>query len=299
MNAINKVIFNALATRQGVGLPEVGTLKIVRKAAYQPNKKQLKVAVNRVDFSTKQNTAVTSILAFISTEADIDAQQAQDLYAKWLDGARQNNIITIEGAGQIKNNHFTPTQELNALLNPFVDQTIVLKPRRNNVWLIAAIVAPLLIIAGVLLWIFPFQCSNEEPSVTTTQIAVAPQPTTTATDSSKTVVNDTVTKAAIVVPAQTIKPTTTSEQQKTTQSTSSTATYHVIVGVFSTVENADNCIKQVKSKDSSLPVMKLPFKNGKIMVSIYSSQNESIANQYKTKLTNISPDLWLYNQPSR
>lgn len=293
MNAINKVIFNALATRRGVVLPEVGTLKIVRKAAYLSNRRQLKVAVNRVDFSTKQNTSVTSILAFIATEADIDVQQAQDLYAKWLNGARHNNIITIEGAGQIKNNHFTPTQELNTLLNPFVNQTIALKLRRNNAVLIAAIIAPLLIIAGALMWIFPVQPSDEDLSITVNRIAVAPGPvaTSAAIDSSKTAVNDTaaatMTPAAVVTPAQTIKP------------SGSTATYHVIVGVFSTVENADNCIKQVKSKDSSLPVMKLPFKNGKIMVSVYSSQNESVANQYKTKLVNISPDLWVYTLPSR
>ncbi len=86
------------------------------------------------------------------------------------------------------------------------------------------------------------------------------------------------------------KPATT---PATATATAAGPLYHLIVGVFSTEENADKCIAQTKAKVSGLAPSK--FKMGaKFGVSAFSSASQAEVNKKKDELKGQMPDLWIY-----
>lgn len=307
MNAIDKVIFNALATRQGVVLPEVGTLKVVRKSAVLQDARHLNAPVTRVEFSSKQDDNITSILAFIATEADTDAQTARTLYDKWLVQVRHDNVVTIDGVGEIKSNFFKPSKELNALLNPFGDSKIVFTPRRDFKRLAMIILPAAAAFAGVVYlmvaqpaWLGGMLSGDNieiavEPAAVVVPAMDVQTVESTPVDSAKATqtVQPAITASVAPAPASTAPVASTSS---TSAAQSNDTTYHVIFGVFSTSANAEKCINDIRRKDSSLPLMKVPYKGGKILVSVYSARSEAVADQHKKRLSAMNPDLWIYKQ---
>ena len=73
--------------------------------------------------------------------------------------------------------------------------------------------------------------------------------------------------------------------------------YHIIGGLYSTEENADRFIASAKSKyPDTLHFEKIIRENGKIMVSIYSTDDKQMAIDVKNALLDYSKDLWVFHQ---
>lgn len=116
MKAIDKIIFNELASRKAVTLPGLGTLGVTRRTA-QVDGDQVKAPVNEVVFSTKEATDAPTVTALMESMG-LDGDAARTAYGEWLDGVRTDNGFSIDGVGTMKEGRFTPSTELGQMLNP-------------------------------------------------------------------------------------------------------------------------------------------------------------------------------------
>lgn len=124
MKAIEKIIFNELASRRAVVLSGVGTLAVKRHAAAAEGK-ELKAPTNEVLFSTKEATDAPTV-AQIMERMGVAEEGARDAYAEWLAAARNSEgQIIITGVGTLTGDTFAPSDALEQILNPSRLQTAV------------------------------------------------------------------------------------------------------------------------------------------------------------------------------
>lgn len=305
MNTVDKIIHNTLLRRQGTFLPSVGDLVVERVVGKMVERGEVVAPAWRVVFSKNRHEGLLSIEALIEQELELDAQSAQTLYNRWLIEAKRDNAIVIEGVGKISNGFFTPTKSFATLISPFAGTTLRLKRNNLKPILNTMVIAVSVCVIGVLLLVgtgilvisdgsIKYMSESElEVAVSAPSIDPLP-PMPVVLDSLETVVGDSTAE---------VKDTVISTPQKTEVEPikpdvhlTTGVTYHLVGGVFSTTENADKCIASVRSKDGKLPVVKIPFKGDKILVSIYSSQNGEVVEAKKRELESIFPDVWVYKQ---
>lgn len=75
--------------------------------------------------------------------------------------------------------------------------------------------------------------------------------------------------------------------------------YYVVIGTYSTDENANKFIGQAKKTDNTLTFHKLPLGNGKIMVYTSLSASEQEANRLKRQCSASFPDAWVFKRRVR
>lgn len=305
MNTVDKIIHNALLRRQGMFLPSVGDLVVERVAGKMMERGEVASPAWRVVFSKNRHEGLLSLEALIEQELELDAQSAQTLYNRWLIEAKRDNAIIIEGVGKIANGFFTPTKSFATLINPFAGTTLRLKRNSLKPILNAIVIAVSVCVIGVILLVGTGilvvsdgsikYMSDSELEIAVPAPSVEPlPPMPVVSDSLETVVGDStieVKDTVVSVPQQ-----AEVEPAKPDVQMTAGVTYHLVGGVFSTTENADKCIASVRSKDGKLPVVKIPFKGDKILVSIYSSQNNEVVEAKKRELESVFPDVWVYKQ---
>ena len=70
--------------------------------------------------------------------------------------------------------------------------------------------------------------------------------------------------------------------------------YYVVMGVFSTEQNANRALEQVKRRIEDLNGAILPFK-GKFITAIFGSDKREDCASFARSYRDIYPDLWIYN----
>lgn len=162
MNSLEKIIFNELASRRAVWLPEVGTLYVEQRAASVEGRDRITPPANKVEFSRNQTEGSRSAVDLLEG-AGVERGAAEEQYRSWLDGARTDTGIRIEGVGELKRGFFTPSAELGKLLNPYIGNTqqkLPLSGREKG--LIVLIVVCVVVLAGG--WYWWWKCgSADEP----------------------------------------------------------------------------------------------------------------------------------------
>lgn len=73
--------------------------------------------------------------------------------------------------------------------------------------------------------------------------------------------------------------------------------YLLVVGVFSTDANADKMISQDPVGSGPDAYRKYPFKGGKILVSVFASDDRSVVEKRRRELRAVAPEMWIYRQP--
>lgn len=116
MKAIDKIIFNELASRRAVALPGLGTLGVIRRTA-QVEGKEVKAPVNEVVFSKKEAEDAPSVIALMESMG-LNGDAARAAYKEWLDVVCEGGSIVISGVGKVEGDAFTPSAELSQMLNP-------------------------------------------------------------------------------------------------------------------------------------------------------------------------------------
>lgn len=116
MKAIEKIIFNELASRRAVALPNVGVLSIARRAA-QADGEEVKAPVNQVVFTEGSPAGVPTVTG-IMTSLGLEATQAAPLYDEWLNASLTGDGVDIKGVGTLSHGVFAPSPELEQILNP-------------------------------------------------------------------------------------------------------------------------------------------------------------------------------------
>lgn len=284
---VNKIIYNMLISGRGVLLPEIGALYIERQAARKLADGRLLSPRNVVVYSKQEQAP--SLVDEIVTIAGCGKEQAEDIYERWSAKTYQQGVLTIGGIGVLKGGSFTCEKGFMSVINPQGVKTLVVRKKSSNGWLYAVSGVAVVIALGILaflMWGDKIMGKSDVTAPQTEQVAVAESTATEATE----VVQTAEQQASALqsteqpsAPAQSVKQ-------------SGAYAYYVVMGIFSTPENAERATQQVQSKIKDAECEVLPFKGGKYMVTLFGSDSVADCNAYARSYRDIYPDLWVYNK---
>lgn len=154
-DSISQLLFNALAQRQTVVLPGIGSLRFKRIAAKLEGS-TLTPPRNMFRYSSREEGR--SLLDMLISAAGCTREEGEEAYRRWLRRIKQGHSIVIEGVGRIEEDFFKPSDELEQLLNPIASAPLTIKRRRSwrGVWITLAAVA-VIGIAGAAWWYVQMQ----------------------------------------------------------------------------------------------------------------------------------------------
>ena len=283
---VNKIIYNMLVSGKGVFLPTVGTLYIERKGARKISETRLLSPHNVISYSSLEQAP--SLVREIVSIAGCEESQAQDIYERWLMKTRVDNKLTFEGVGVLVGKAFTVDSALGKAINPQGVKTLVIRRKKSGAWIYVVCAVSVICALGFLayiLWGDEVGLSAAKKDLVAEQVEVIP--------------------AMEIVPADSIAKTSegtvvaeqsdgaTKEQTAEVAVVAKEYAYYVVMGIFSTQENADRAVEQVKKKIEDPQCKILPFKD-KFMVTIYGSDTAGDCNAYAKSYHDIYPDLWVY-----
>ena len=286
MDPVSVLVFNALAKRQGINLPGVGALHVVTSAARTEERNTLVPPVNRIDL--------------LARYGETDRDDAQQTYNSWLAQVSSEEGVTIDSVGLVSEGTFRPAPQMAAVLNPAGTAPMRL-PRKGSGngllwWVVLAVVVGAGISVGAIAWLESRDASYPPRTVRT---ATAPSEAGDAAEdnlpSSPASLSgaEADTAAGNVVPAEELTPSVPSVPA------AGQKRYYVIVGAYSTEQNADRFIAEARKKDDSLPYEKLPQPNGRILISIFGSDSERQAVQKKREYEVMFEGSWVYEASVR
>ena len=286
---VNKIIYNMLISGRGINLPGLGVLYIERQAARKLTDGRLLGPRNVVVFS-KQEPAPSLVDEIVSI-ASCAVEQAQDIYERWRAKTYQEGVLTIGGVGMLKNGVFSTDKEFLSAINPQGIKTIVVRKRRraSNGWLYAVTGVAVVVALGFLAYLmWGDMLTGKSKSAEKTAVAEVVAADTTVVVSPEQVAGEAVAEQSAEQPAM---------QSAAPQAVvnSGSYAYYVVVGIFSTPENAARAVEQTRSKMKDVACEVLPFK-GKHMVTVFGSNKREDCNAFARSYRDIYPDLWVYNK---
>lgn len=298
---VNKIIYNMLVSGRGVYLPEVGSLYIERQAARKISADKLLSPRNVVAFQSGEQAP--SLVAEIVAVAGCSSEQAADIYQRWSAKTREGSNIKIGGVGVLNHKSFVMESDFASAINPKGVKTIVIR-RRSNTWLYALCTVCVLVALGFLGYIMfggeqkPVVKRAESMAQTEAQPAAEQGVTESANAEGQVNTSDNTT-AAVTTTATTATSSDTLTQAVQPADTAATTSvdyeYYVVMGIFSTEENAQRAIAQAESRIKDLNCRVLPFKD-KFMVTLFGSDKIGDCNSFANSYRDIYADLWVYRK---
>lgn len=297
---VNKIIYNMLVSGRGVYLPEVGSLYIERQAARKISADKLLSPRNVVAFQSGEQAP--SLVAEIVAVAGCSSEQAADIYQRWSAKTREGSNIKIGGVGVLNQKSFVMESDFASAINPKGVKTIVIR-RRSNTWLYALCAVCVLVALGFCGYIMfggeqkPAVKRAESIAQTEAQPAVEQGAAEPAVAEGQVNTTDNTTAAATTVATTTSSDTSTQAAQTadTAATTPVDYEYYVVMGIFSTEENAQRAIEQAESRIKDLNCRVLPFKD-KFMVTLFGSDKIGDCNSFANSYRDIYADLWVYRK---
>ena len=300
MDPVSVLVFNALAKRQGINLPGVGALHVVTSAARTEERNTLVPPVNRVELLPDAQPGFLDVIDLLARYGETDRDDAQQTYNSWLAQVSSEEGVTIDSVGLVSEGTFRPAPQMAVVLNP-AGTAPMRVPRKGSGngflwWVVLAVVVGAGISVGAIAWLE----SRDAPyPPRTPRTATAPSEAGDAAEdnlpSSPASLSgaEADTAAGNVVPAKELTPSVPSVPA------AGQKRYYVIVGAYSTEQNADRFIAEARKKDDSLPYEKLPQPNGRILISIFGSDSERQAVQKKREYEVMFEGSWVYEASVR
>ena len=298
---VNKIIYNMLISGRGVFLPEVGTLFIERQGARKISDDKLVSPRNVVNFTSQEQAP--SLVSEIVRVAGCSEEQAADIYQRWLMRTRQDATITIGGVGVLNHKSFSIESAFAAAINPRGVKTLVVR-RKSNTWLYVLSA----VCVAIALGIFSFILWGDKLSNKTQSVAVADK----VESAEQVQLSESVVESADTTNISTEATAQTAaqeggevEEQSVTKTDANIAAnvahrdyfaYCVVMGVFSTEQNAERADEQARAKLSNPVCAILPFKGDKFMVTVFGSDSQAECSEYAKANRDVINDLWLYNK---
>lgn len=324
MNRVDRAIFDALARRQSVYLPEVGYLEVRRRKAKRISETQMIPPQNVVVFTLEQIAGAVSIVDLIDGEKTEGTEKgrhnAQELYKEWLSAASAEGggAVKIADVGEIRDGRMVETAgSLHDVLNPGNGSVITMKKVKYGrnygvsalvAWILVGVLSLVIIVCCVCWWMhgegnsLPFGLGNltettarvadaetEQLAEETADVAATGEPAADGT-AAETTTAGTSGASSAAAPGS-----------ASSASTSGTAVaapasgYHVIGGTFSIEKNADNFLARVARNYPELrPAKLVQPSTGYWMVSIYSAPTAREAYNAMNKYWDIDLYLWVY-----
>lgn len=294
---VNKIIYNMLVSGRGVYLPDVGSLYIERQAARKISADKLLSPRNVVAFQSGEQAP--SLVNEIVAVAGCSVEQAADIYQRWSAKTREGSNIKIGGVGVLNHKSFVMESEFASAINPKGVKTIVIR-RRSNTWLYAICAVCVLVALGFCgymmfggkqtidaMRIEPIAKVVEQPTATDAVAQGVEGETTTPTDSTNSAGGNAV--------ASTNASTQPAQPTETVANSGADYEYYVVMGIFSTEENAQRAIAQAESRIKDVSCKVLPFKD-KFMVTLFGSDKIGDCNAFANSYRDIYADLWVYKK---
>ena len=288
---VNKIIYNMLVSGRGVYLPDVGSLYIERQAARKISADKLLSPRNVVAFQSGEQAP--SLVNEIVAVAGCSTEQAADIYQRWSAKTREGNNIKIGGVGVLNHKSFVMESEFASAINPKGVKTIVIR-RRSNTWLYAICAVCVLVALGFCGYIMfggeqKIDAMRLEPIAKVAEQPAAEQPASegavaqTAEGEASTTIDSTSTSTQPAQPAETVANGNADYE------------YYVVMGIFSTEENAQRAVAQAESRIKDVNCKVLPFKD-KFMVTLFGSDKIGDCNAFANSYRDIYADLWVYKK---
>lgn len=291
-----------LVSGRGVYLPEVGSLYIERQAARKISADKLLSPRNVVAFQSGEQAP--SLVAEIVAVAGCSDEQAADIYQRWSAKTREGSNIKIGGVGVLNQKSFVMESDFASAINPKGVKTIVIR-RRSNTWLYALCTVCVLVALGFLGYMMfggeqKIDAMRIEPIARVTEQPAAEQPASEGavaqtaegeTNAAASSINTSSGNAA----TSTNTSTQSAQPADTATTTSADYEYYVVMGIFSTEENAQRAIEQAESRIKDLNCRVLPFKD-KFMVTLFGSDKIGDCNSFANSYRDIYADLWVYRK---
>lgn len=296
---VNKIIYNMLVSGRGVYLPEVGSLYIERQAARKISADKLLSPRNVVAFQSGEQAP--SLVAEIVAVAGCSDEQAADIYQRWSAKTREGSNIKIGGVGVLNQKSFVMESDFASAINPKGVKTIVIR-RRSNTWLYALCTVCVLVALGFLGYIM--FGGEQKPTVKRAESIAQAEAQPAAEQSvaepadAEGQVNTTDNTTATATTATTTSSDALTQAAQTTDTAMTTSVdyeYYVVMGIFSTEENAQRAIEQAESRIKDLNCKVLPFKD-KFMVTLFGSDKIGDCNSFANSYRDIYADLWVYRK---
>lgn len=293
---VNKIIYNMLISGKGVFLPEVGTLYIERQGARKIAKNKLLSPRNIVSFTSQ--TQAPSLVDEIVSVAGCEPSQAQDIYERWLQKTREGEVVTIEGIGVLNRKSFSTESAFASAINPKGVKTLVVR-RKSSAWLYILCAVCVAIALGFFAYIMWGDKLNKPAKKVTAEQTVESSADGAITADSVAVSGGAVSEVAVAtastesVSTSAIPSTTDVEVAKPSNKEFA---YYVVMGVFSTEQNAERAVAQAKNKMPEAECAILPFKGDKFMVTLFGSDSMAECNDFVKSGREVYSDLWIYNK---
>lgn len=323
VNEVNKIIGNALLSGKEICIDGIGTLFTVRYAAYRASRKSITPPYRVVTFCAEQRGV--SLKEEIARVANIEPEKASEIFEHWLSESLDGDKLTINGVGSVHHDKFTIDKTFAAQLNPQGHTPIRLKPKANvGLYVFASLcMAFALGVAGYVYFdnheIDLFGAKNK--AATTKVVAQsAPLETAEATESQGSVAEATVSTeessasapevAAVAAPGDVPsvpKTTPPAPTQTTSAKTAVNGTNvdtiqptvvgqsYVVLGVFSTTENAQRAIRQAQKLSGDVQCS-VYYYGSKFMVALYDAPSRSECQNFAQSVNNTFKDLWVYTR---
>ena len=278
-DSITQLLLNLLAQHRTVVLPGIGSLRF-RRIAAKLDGTTLTSPRNTFRYSSREEGL--SLLDEMIAVAGCTREEGEEAYRRWLHRIKQGHSVVIEGVGCIESDFFKPSEELERLLNPVAAAPIVLHRRRSlrGVWI--GLAAVVVVSAAGAAWWYVQNQPTAAPEVVAQEV-VAPAPETI----------DSVAVEEVVEPAP-VEEVATPEPTAIGQMTSGVS--YVVVGVFSTEENARKYIEQMARRNPEIACRVYAFQGSKFMVSGFESTDGAEASAFIRDHRAALSDLWVYKR---
>lgn len=245
------------------------------------------------------------------------ASQARDIYDRWLSRTQQNGVLTIEGVGVLKFKNFTPDEAFDRRINPQGHAPVrIHRPRRFDGAMWIGIAAIVFVVAFTAYWWLDNR--HAASTVTTgsesvTLVAAAPAATehsAAAEASADGVGADSVTDPAAAGTASAASGAEGAAQDAASalraEAPADTAPAadgeparlvsgrrYVVLGVFSTPENAARAAQLAREKEGSFRCGVYRF-GAKFMVSPFESEDAEACTLFIRAHAEAFPGMWTY-----
>ncbi len=304
---VNRLVGNMLAAGGEVYFPEVGTLATERRPARRISKREVEPPYRAVVFSSQQRgTSLVDEIARVIRNATPDApadEQAKEVYSRWLARVREGEVLTIEGIGVLKLGHFAVDGAFDRRLNPQGREPIHIRARGGFDWVMAVgIIAAIAVCGAVGYW-----WCMENPDifghgarVETVEIAeVAEEPAAETPLANGPAAGQVQADSVAVVVAEEQQMQTPSRPSHTVAADPTVPTCmvqgrcYVVLGVFSTPENAARALRAAMEKNGHFTCAIYHF-GAKYMVSAYESDDSEVCAKFIRENSDRQPDMWRY-----
>ena len=147
VDEVNRLVGNLLAGGSGVFLPGVG-FALCRAARCQAAFQTHCPASLPAWYPSPRSSGGCRLWMNWRVPLQCDAAGAQDIYDRWLSRTREGDVLTIEGVGVLKFKNFTLAPAFDRLLNPQGHEPVRIKPARRLDWALWVGIAAIVIAAG-------------------------------------------------------------------------------------------------------------------------------------------------------